>query len=53
MIESCRKTGCEVVMTIKNYNAPGGLSTRIFEDTSNGKNLVLTVQGPMGIGLDI
>jgi len=40
-------------MTIKNYNAPGGLSTRIFEDTSNGKNLVLTVQGPMGIGLDI
>ncbi|CDW77349.1 cytochrome b5-like heme steroid binding domain containing protein [Stylonychia lemnae] len=53
MIESCQKNGCEVVMTIKDYKAPDGLATRIFEDTSNGKNIVLTVQGPMGIGLDI
>lgn len=47
------KNGSEVVVTIKNYQAKGGLATRIFDETAEGKNLVLTVQGPMGVGLDI
>eukprot|EP00347_Sterkiella_histriomuscorum_P019560 403341168 len=50
---SSGKEGTEVIMTIKNYNTEGGLSKRIFDDTQGNKNVILTCQGPMGIGLDI
>ena len=39
---SSTKGGSEVVMTIKNYKTPGGLSRRIFDETQDGRNIVLT-----------